>query len=37
MLNIKARWEEGGKDRSYSIPLRIESGDNMTVDFTKMR
>jgi uncharacterized protein (TIGR03000 family) len=37
VLNIKARWEEGGKDRSYNIPLRIEAGDNMTVDLTRIR
>jgi hypothetical protein len=37
VLNIKARWNENGQDKSYSIPLRMEAGDNLTMDLTKMR
>jgi uncharacterized protein (TIGR03000 family) len=37
VLNVKARWKEDGQDKSYSIPVRMEAGDNMTVDLTKIR
>jgi hypothetical protein len=36
VLNIKARWAEGEKEKSYTIPLRMEAGDNVTVDLTKL-
>jgi hypothetical protein len=37
VLEIKARWNDGVNDQSYKIPLRMEAGDNMTVDLTKIR
>lgn len=37
VVNVKARWKDGEQDRSYNIPLRVEAGDNMTVDLTNMR
>jgi hypothetical protein len=38
ILNIKARWQDAsGQDRSYSIPLRMEAGDNTTMDLTKIQ
>lgn len=37
ILNIKANWNEGGQDKSYSIPLRVEAGDNMTMDLTRIQ
>jgi uncharacterized protein (TIGR03000 family) len=36
-VNVKARWAEGGQDKAYDIPLRIVSGDNMTMDLSKIR
>jgi hypothetical protein len=37
LLEIKARWNDGESDQSYKIPLRMEAGDNMTMDLTKIR
>jgi uncharacterized protein (TIGR03000 family) len=37
VLDIKATWKDGTKDQSYDVPLRVQAGDNMTVDMTKIR
>jgi uncharacterized protein (TIGR03000 family) len=38
VVNIKARWQDAsGKDWSHSIPLKVEAGDNLTVDLTKIQ
>jgi uncharacterized protein (TIGR03000 family) len=36
-VNVKARWDEKGNDRSYDIPVRVVSGDKLTLDLTKIR
>ena len=36
-VNVKARWVEGSQDRSMDLALRLVAGDNMTVDFNKIR
>jgi uncharacterized protein (TIGR03000 family) len=36
VLDVRARWREGNQDQSYTIPLRVEAGDNMTMDLTNI-
>jgi hypothetical protein len=33
VVSVKARWEGG----SFDLPLRLQGGDNMTIDLTKTR
>jgi uncharacterized protein (TIGR03000 family) len=37
VLEIKATWNDGVSDHSYNVPLRVQAGDNMTVDMTRIQ